>query len=191
MFRVDPRSGEVLRDAVGRPISLGSGTGRDHCVRAMGDRSKFPRSACHLVCSRVIHEKRSWLTDVFSTASSDMKPGPVEAVERAAHSQPVPDCRCYSVTLSQLCSASTVLQTPDPGQTFCIDMSVHRYNMCWLSQKANTLKETKAHSLTIRRLRTCSIFTGVSRQFFQQRVWHESHPEKFYERSMSFCFEEH
>ena len=52
----------------------------------------------------------------------------VKAAERAAHSQPVHDCRLLllsdNLSMSALLQPGTIarLQTPDPDQTFCIDM---------------------------------------------------------------------
>ena len=90
-FRVDSRSGEVLRDCFGRPVSLDPELA---AIIASDGRQIQAFQRCRLVCSRV----------------ADLKPGPWSKQPSAQHTagRYTTAGYCDSVTIFQLCSVSTV-----------------------------------------------------------------------------------
>ena len=106
-FRVDSRSGEVLRDGFGRPFSLDLEMVEILASERWDTDPSFPEVPSQLLSSdswkKVMADTWFFDDDILRLVNRAL----VKAAERAAHSQPVHDCRLLLVTIFQQCSAST------------------------------------------------------------------------------------
>ena len=92
-FRVDSRSGEVLRDCFGRPISLDPELAETIASERCETDPSFPEVPSRLLSShswkQVTADKRFFDDDVLRLEARAL----VKAAERSSHSQPIHDCK--------------------------------------------------------------------------------------------------